>query len=245
MTGSRRRVAAAAAAALLAGALTAWVTRPGVTDDAGALRRAAVATPASAATTAPSTSPPSTSPPSASNPGPSAPGPSARPTPGPTATGQATSTPTGAPLGPPSRLEVPQLGARMVVEAVGVDRRGDMGIPPDPRIAGWYRFGASPGSAHGATVLAAHVDDRTYGIGPLARLSTLRRGDAVTVMVGATVHRYRVTTVLRLDKDSLDTAALFDLDGPARLHLVTCGGAFDPATGHYEDNIVVVASPVG
>lgn len=133
----------------------------------------------------------------------------------------------------------------MAVDPVGVDRRGDMVIPDDPRVAGWYRFGATPGSAAGATVLAAHVDDSEYGSGPLAKLGSLRRGDPVTVTAGRVVHRYRVATVLRLDKGELDTGDLFDRQGPSRLHLVTCGGEFDRATGHYKDNIVVVATPVG
>jgi hypothetical protein len=39
-------------------------------------------------------------------------------------------------------------------------------------------------------------------------------------------------------------ADLFSRQGPPTLTLITCGGAFDEATGHYVDNVVVVASPV-
>jgi shikimate kinase len=37
---------------------------------------------------------------------------------------------------------------------------------------------------------------------------------------------------------------VFSLDVPARLVLVTCTGAYDPATRSYRDNLVVYASPV-
>jgi hypothetical protein len=37
--------------------------------------------------------------------------------------------------------------------------------------------------------------------------------------------------------------SLFDTAGPPRLALVTCGGPFDSATGHYLDNIIVWAVP--
>lgn len=131
----------------------------------------------------------------------------------------------------------------MTVVAVGVDQRGSMEIPPDPQIAGWYRFGPTPGDRAGATVLAAHIDSAELGTGPMARLGDLRPGDEVVVTSGGTTV-YAVTSVLRLGKGELDTEAVFDRAGARRLHLVTCGGAFDTATGHYEDNIVVVAAPV-
>ena len=36
---------------------------------------------------------------------------------------------------------------------------------------------------------------------------------------------------------------VFARSGPARLVLVTCGGPFDAATGHYLDVVVVTAVP--
>ncbi|GAB3068635.1 hypothetical protein GCM10027080_06860 [Pedococcus soli] len=228
---SHRRVAAAVVAALLAGALTAWLTRDAGEDDPRALARTA----STGTTAAPLYRPLPTSSPTPTR---SETGRDAIPAAGVGATVRSTPP-------PPTRIVVPRLDATMRVAPVGVDQRGDMVIPADPRVAGWYRFGAAPGSSSGATVIAAHVDDARYGIGPLARLGTLHRGDTVTLTAGRDELRYRVTRVLRLDKGELDTDDLFDRDGPARLHLVTCGGAFDRTTGHYEDNIVVVATPVG
>ncbi len=228
-TVSRRRVVAAVATTLLVGALAGWATGPGPVDPPDSLRL------------------PGT--PQTSRGGlPPAPAPAA-PAPVPTTTARTGGAlpPTSAPAppsAPPTRLEVPRLGARMPVRPVGVDRRGEMALPPDPAVAGWYRFGAAPGTAAGATVIAAHVDDATLGTGPLARLDRLRRGDPVVLRTGASVYRYRVTSVLLLAKGDLDVEELFTRVGPARLHLVTCGGAFDAATGHYEDNVVVVAEPV-
>jgi hypothetical protein len=36
---------------------------------------------------------------------------------------------------------------------------------------------------------------------------------------------------------------VFDRSGPPILTLVTCGGAFDRATRHYSDNVVIYAVP--
>jgi hypothetical protein len=38
-------------------------------------------------------------------------------------------------------------------------------------------------------------------------------------------------------------ASAFARDGAPRLVLITCGGPFDAATGNYEDNVVVYATP--
>ncbi len=37
--------------------------------------------------------------------------------------------------------------------------------------------------------------------------------------------------------------SLFATTGLDRLALVTCGGPFDPETGHYADNVIVWAAP--
>jgi hypothetical protein len=57
---------------------------------------------------------------------------------------------------------------------------------------------------------------------------------------GATV-RYRVVRVDRYAKAAFPTEVVYRPAGAAELRLVTCGGRFDPRTGHYEDNVVVQA----
>ena len=144
---------------------------------------------------------------------------------------------------PPTRVVVPRLGIDMAVEPQGVDGRGQMGLPPDPAVAGWYRFGAAPEDAQGAVVVAAHVDSKTLGVGPFARLSSARVGDEVRLDVADGHRLYRVTQVARVDKATLDADGLFSLAGPARLHLVTCTGDYVNGQG-YDQNLVVVADRV-
>lgn len=164
---------------------------------------------------------------------PSPAGPRARP-----ATPSAPTTPA------PSRLEIPSLGASLPVVPVGVDAGRAMIVPEDPGTAGWYRFGPGPTSPEGASVISAHTD--TAGeVGPLSRLDEVQRGDRVTVTVDGEELRYEVRRVDHHSKEALDVDALFSRDGPARLHIVTCGGDFDPRTRSYEDNVVAVATPLG
>ncbi len=159
-------------------------------------------------------------------------------------TPQASTPPAADPRRIPTRLTVPALSARLSVEPTGVDGQGFMALPGSPSVAGWYRHGPAPGSQAGATVIAAHVDTRREGPGPLARLDRLRAGDTIEVTTDAGHVHYRVVEVIRQSKAQLDLDALFSRDGPERLHLVTCGGAFDARTRHYEDNVVAVATRV-
>ncbi|MFS0867197.1 class F sortase [Microbacterium sp. 179-B 1A2 NHS] len=142
----------------------------------------------------------------------------------------------------PVELVIPSLDVEMPVVPVGVKGDGGMEIPERPTIAGWYRFGRTPTDDEGATVLAAHVDDREYGVGPLARLRDTQPGSSVTVTDADGVDtRYTVTTVTYIPRAKLPVADLFTREGPRTLVVITCGGSFDERTRSYSDNVVLVA----
>jgi sortase (surface protein transpeptidase) len=132
----------------------------------------------------------------------------------------------------------------MPLTGVALDPRGDMELPPSPKVAGWYRYGPAPGSEAGAAVIAAHVDTPKEGVGPLEVLEDLEPGTVVVVRSGTRLTRYVVQSVRKVGKGELDLDALFARDGPPRLHLVTCGGEFDRRTRQYADNVVAVAVPL-
>ncbi|WP_394279826.1 class F sortase [Microbacterium sp.] len=142
----------------------------------------------------------------------------------------------------PERLEIPALDVEMPIVPVGVQADGSMEIPERPSIAGWYRFGKAPSDATGATVLAAHVDDREYGVGPLAQLRQSEPGSEVTVTDADGVRtRYIIDTVTYIQRAQLPVEDLFVRDGEPTLVVITCGGSFDAQTRSYSDNVVMVA----
>lgn len=138
------------------------------------------------------------------------------------------------------RVEIPALDVVLPVVPVGVAADGQMALPKDPDIGGWYRFGPGLTAAGGASVISAHVDSRDE-VGPLAKLPRLRKGAQIVVTVGGARVEYVVERVDQYAKTALDTEALFARSGPARLHLVSCGGEWNPRTRHYEDNVVAIA----
>ncbi|HEX4660218.1 MAG TPA: hypothetical protein VH307_22760, partial [Streptosporangiaceae bacterium] len=53
---------------------------------------------------------------------------------------------------------------------------------------------------------------------------------------------FRVTGVRQYTKSNFPARTIYGLTDYAALRLITCGGAFDYATGHYLSSIVVFAS---
>lgn len=150
-------------------------------------------------------------------------------------------------LARPSRLEVPELGVSAPVDSV-VTHDGLLGVPADISHVGWWTGSVRPGSPAGATVIVGHVDSAAEGEGALFHLTDLRSGQHVSISVTAVDGdrriSYRVYARRVYSKSRALPASLFATTGPARLVLITCGGAFDDATRSYLDNIAVWARPV-
>jgi hypothetical protein len=151
-------------------------------------------------------------------------------------------------------LVIPALQVRAPVVATGaVD--GSMTIPADIHTVGWYNGidsvgGHTAASAStpwpgqpGVSLLAGHVDWAGEGPGALYYIGQLRAGDPIEVIGSNRVATYwRVSEApITISKAALP-AGLFLNSGPPKLALVTCGGPFDAATGHYLDNVIVWAT---
>ena len=142
----------------------------------------------------------------------------------------------------PARVAVPAIELDEPLIDLGIDSTGAMEVPVDADEVGWFTGGGRPGG-RGPTVVAAHVDS-TSGPAVFFRLSELVPGDEVTVTtVEGTVVRYVVDEVVDVPKAEFPTARVFGAQPTDQLRLITCGGVFDPGSGHYDQNRVVFASP--
>jgi hypothetical protein len=143
---------------------------------------------------------------------------------------------------PPVALTIPSIKVRTTgIVDLGLDKNGKLEAPTDFDRAGWYAAGPTPGE-FGPSVIGAHVDSKA-GPAVFYRLGSLKKGATVLVARkdGSTA-RFVVDRVARYSKSSFPTATVYgDTHGRAELRLITCGGAFDQATGHYVDNIVAFA----
>jgi sortase (surface protein transpeptidase) len=145
------------------------------------------------------------------------------------------------PVPPPVRVHIPSIGIDARLVRLGLDTGGALEVPRRWEDAGWFTGAARPGE-RGAAVIAGHVDS-TSGPAVFYRLGALRAGAAITIgrRDGSPV-RFRVRRVERWPKRRFPTRRVY---GPTRrptLRLITCGGAFDRASGHYVDNTIVFAT---
>ena len=147
----------------------------------------------------------------------------------------------------PNRIDIPRLKASAPIVDVGTTPDGELDVPINPRVAGWWSPGAKPGAKVGTALIAGHIN--YAGVtGTFARIGTLRPGDVVDVYgkqnAAPGMVRFRVTGVRSYKKTALPYKEIFDQKSVGRLALVTCGGAFDTSTGNYLENIVVFAVPI-
>jgi Sortase domain len=145
------------------------------------------------------------------------------------------------PVARPVLLTIPLIGVSTQLVTLGLTSSGALEVPSSTSVAGWYTGSAKPG-AIGSAIIVGHVDS-VSGPGVFFRLSELRAGDMVYVKRSdGTLVEFRVTSVKMYPKDRFPTEAVYGPTPDAELRLITCGGAFDSATGHYLSNTVVYAT---
>jgi Sortase domain len=91
------------------------------------------------------------------------------------------------------------------------------------------------------SVILGHVDSYS-GTSVFYDLKTLRPGNLVKVVrADGSTAVFSVDGLQRAAKDTFPAASVYGGLSYPGLRLVTCGGPFDSATGHYLDNIIVYA----
>ena len=157
---------------------------------------------------------------------------------------------TGAGNGPslarslPVSVNIPAIGVSSDLLHLGLNRDGTIQVPSLSTAAdeaAWYKYSATPGQ-RGASVIEGHVDT-TQGPAVFFRLGALRPGEHIEVRLANGITAvFRVTGVRQYSKANFPAKIIYGASGYAALHLITCGGAFDYASGHYLSTTVVFAS---
>jgi sortase (surface protein transpeptidase) len=147
------------------------------------------------------------------------------------------------PVAKPVGLIVPAIGVRSGLVRLGLTSSGQLQVPSSTAVAGWYTGSARPG-AIGAAVIVGHVDS-VSGPGIFYQLDTMRPGEKIYVRrADGSLAVFQVTSVRSYLKSEFPTLTVFGPVPYAELRLITCGGTFDWATGHYLSNTIVYASLV-
>jgi hypothetical protein len=165
----------------------------------------------------------------------------ARPLPAPPGRPASAPWPTRTHVALPVRLIIPVIGVRTRLIHLGLTSSGALQVPASTALAGWYAGSPRPG-AIGAAVIGGHIDS-LLGPGVFFRLHLLRRGDRVYVRrADGSLAVFTVTSVRSSLKTQFPTEGVYGPAPGAELRLITCGGTFDYATGHYLSNVIAYAS---
>ena len=144
----------------------------------------------------------------------------------------------------PVAVDIPAIGVDAKLLRLGLNSDGTIQVPSietSADEAAWYKYSATPGQI-GSSVIEGHVDSY-QGAAVFFRLGALRPGDTVNVTLADGITAvFRVTGVREYVKSRFPAKAIYGATDYAALRLITCGGAFDYATGHYLSSTVVFAS---
>jgi Sortase domain len=144
----------------------------------------------------------------------------------------------------PVSVHIPAIGVDSSLLHLGLNADGTVQVPSVTKDAGqaaWYKYSATPGQI-GSSVIEGHVDS-VRGPAVFFRLGALHRGDTIDVKLADGVTAvFRVTGVREYAKTRFPAKTIYGATNFAALRLITCGGAFDYATGHYLSSTVVFAS---
>lgn len=143
----------------------------------------------------------------------------------------------------PTKVEIPAIGVSSSLIQLGTNPDGTIQVPPltDPSPAGWYTGGPTPGEL-GPAVILGHVDTK---VGPSVfyKLGDIRAGDQISVTRSDnTVAVFTVDRVEQYPKADFPTLKVYGNTDRAELRVITCGGVFNSAIGHYDKNTVVYAT---
>ncbi|MEO6997576.1 MAG: class F sortase [Terracoccus sp.] len=160
--------------------------------------------------------------------------------------------------GIPARLEIPALGVNAAFQTIGLDTsapadaqgRRPLGNPSDRTQAGWFSAGPQPGSGTGTVLVNGHTYHDGSAIFKESFASQIANGQRIDIVQGnGTVCSYQVQRVWRDVAKSdyptiVSSQGLYNVSGPERLFLATCGGPFNSSEQNYDAISMLIATPI-
>ncbi len=136
-------------------------------------------------------------------------------------------------------------GTVVPIKPISTGADGVLAVPRDIRTAGWWRGGSRLGDPFGSTLIAAHVDSVSQGLGPYAQLLTVRPGQHIVLSSATLRQTFAVRSLKLVPQGTLaDQKSIYAPTGGRRLTLVTCAPPFIRSRGGYQQLAIVTATPI-
>lgn len=143
-----------------------------------------------------------------------------------------------------SRLVVSKLKIDVPLESVGLNSKGEVGVPKKPTQAAWFSSSSKPGDA-GVAIIVGHYGWEKGIPAVFDTLHTIQKGDEISVIdAQGKTSRFIVRKTELFDKDEDAQRVFWSDDEGAHLNLITCEGAWNKTDNSYERRLVVFSDLV-
>ena len=143
----------------------------------------------------------------------------------------------------PVWMHIPAIGVDAEIQDAGTDYEADsMEILPSAHIITWWRESAIPGN-DGNALFGGHNRWRRE-IGQLFELDKLEVGDEMEILYAdGTSLNFRLESVFVYLLATAPAEAIMDVEGDARVTIITCKDPFNPSTGTSDNRIIATFKP--
>jgi|GEM_PF-270051 len=143
----------------------------------------------------------------------------------------------------PKRIEINNIEVFARVKPVGLNSKGEVGVPVNIYDASWFNQSSAVGDSPGSSVIVGHVGFRSIA-GVFHDLDELNKNDIIKITMGDDREiTYRVTESeeVKLNDFNMSKYLSYNSSPNAKLHLITCTGSIIPGSTTYDSRYVVSA----
>ncbi len=139
----------------------------------------------------------------------------------------------------PALLHIPAINVNAPIQKVGIDQHGEIAVPSNINLTGWFVDGAIPGEP-GLSIIDGHLDGPSKK-GVFWDLARLKPGDTLTIERGDKKILIFEVTSTKTVKTSEAAGVLFSQDPATKsqLNLITCTGTYDKRSRSYDQRIII------
>lgn len=144
------------------------------------------------------------------------------------------------PADSPRRIIIPNLEVNAIIQPVGTTSAGDMEVPVDPSIAGWFSQRAVPGEK-GLSIINGHLLSGAEHEGIFSNLNQLSVGSIFQIEMGDYSKKDFIVTANYKVTNAEAQELLYKQIYISQLNLITCTGQYLKTQETFDHRQIVVA----